>query len=84
MFIDIILLCNHVLDLTSGAIRSSREKFRRVCLYTRKRLPRNGFVQTGLWEVIAMFPDECPRRRTYSNRAYWGGFARTRTTPSSF
>jgi hypothetical protein len=50
MFIDIILLCNHVLALTSGTIRSSREKFRRVCLYTRKRLPRSGFVQTGFWE----------------------------------
>jgi hypothetical protein len=43
----------------------------------------SGFVQTGLWEVIAMFSDECPRRGTYSKHAYWGGFARTRTTPPS-
>jgi hypothetical protein len=34
-----------------GAIRSSRGKIRRMCLYTRKRLPRSGFLQTGFWEV---------------------------------
>jgi hypothetical protein len=34
-----------------GAIRSSRGKIRRMCLYTRKRLPRSGFVQTGLEEI---------------------------------
>jgi len=39
-----------------GAIRSSRGIFRRVRLYTRKRLPRSGFVQTCLWEVKGMFP----------------------------
>jgi len=47
-----------MLDLISGAIRSSRGKFRRfrrVCLYTRKRLPRSGFVQTLLWEIKSDF-----------------------------
>ena len=44
---------NDVRHLTSGAIRSSRGEFGRLCLYTRKRLPRSGFVQTGIWEVTA-------------------------------
>jgi hypothetical protein len=39
-----------------GAIRSSRGKIRRMCLYTRKRLPRSGFVQTGLEEIIVISP----------------------------
>ncbi len=47
MFIDIMLLCDPVLDLTSGAICSSREKFRRVCpIHAKasavKRLRSNG------------------------------------------
>jgi hypothetical protein len=42
---------NNVRHLTSGAIRSSRGMFGRLCLYTRKRLPRSGFVQVGLSEV---------------------------------
>ena len=43
---------NHLRDFTAGTLRSSRGKVDGVCLYTRKRLPRSGFVQTGLWEVV--------------------------------
>ena len=42
---------NDLRDFTAGTIRSSRGKIRRMCLYTRKRLPRSGFLQTGFWEV---------------------------------
>ena len=38
---------NDVRHLTSGAIRSSRGEFGRLCLYTRERLPRSGFVLNG-------------------------------------
>jgi hypothetical protein len=35
-----------------------------LCLYTRKRLPRNGFVQVGLWEVCPIGTDNALGRVT--------------------
>jgi len=65
---------NHVGHLTSGAIRSSRGKFGRLCLYTRKRLPRSGFVQVGFGEItidlLQARLNEAASRQTLS-RARW-------------
>ena len=49
-----------------GAIRSSRGKIRRMCLHTRERLPRSGFVQTGNPEVFGR-----ARRRTEEMERRW-------------